>query len=149
MNLKLNCSFISLILLCIGYLSVISVVGQTKQHTCRVSNYDFQTDRVNEFANFRSDFEDPETIRTFRIPNSKLFVTVGVSSDKDINKLFLSLVIGKKAFKGNVDEFKSGNFFHNSSVSLPLKSFEFGGVSTVLIEKKLTYSISFECLSKK
>jgi hypothetical protein len=86
-----------------------------------------------------------ENCKIFSIPNLKFYVTVAVSADKTINNAIFSLVVGEKAFQGNIDEFKNGNFLHISNVSIPLDTFLRREISTILVEKKQLVLLTFEC----
>ena len=111
MNGRINFVIRALLLCLVFYLSIINALTQNIKHKCEAGIFDFNADTSKALGDFSIVVENGNfTTKFYELPNTKLIIstTVGYLSNiaqEDIksvspDEVFMSLVLGKKPFKG-------------------------------------------------
>jgi hypothetical protein len=127
---------------------------QSNIHRCEASVTDFNIDDKINLGGFTANV-DPEklSIKAFRFPGTKLFVTASVlyvqaspyAKGSPPVEMILTLVLSRRPYSGAEYDMKNKGVITNARVSVPLRSFEGAEIETIYLGRPEPMIIKAEC----
>jgi len=128
--------------------------AQSNVHRCEVSITDFNIDDKIKLGSLTANVEPEKlSIKAFRFPDTKLFVTASVlymQASPYIKgsppvEMILTLALSRKAYSAIEPEMKMADVITNARATVSLKAFEEAEIETIYLGKPEAVIVTLEC----